>query len=106
MKTKIEKADLITRVTSHFSAANYTIQTQTESSIVLQGGKDINWPLMILLIFCTGLIGALIYWLVAKTNQVVVNYTASDGYLDIAATGNTNKAQALATSFISSLPAT
>jgi plastocyanin domain-containing protein len=104
MKTKLTKADLVSRVTTHFGATNYTILTQTESSIVVQNGKDINWPLFIFLLLCITLIGGIIYWAVAKTRQIVVNFTAADGFLEVSATGNTKKAQAHAAAFLTSLP--
>lgn len=104
MRTKLTKADLISRATTHFGASNYTILTQTESSIIVQDGKDINWPLFIFLLICITLIGAIIYWVVVKTNQIVINFTPVNGYLEVIATGNTTKAQAQALAFMNSLP--
>lgn len=104
MKTSLNKAEIVARVTSYFGAANYTVLTQTESSIVVQNGKDINWPLFIFLLICVTLVGGIIYWVVAKTRQVVVNFTPTNDHLEVTATGNTKKAQAEATAFLNSLP--
>jgi uncharacterized membrane protein YagU involved in acid resistance len=103
MKTNLKKTDLISQANARMGASNFTVLTQTESSIVFQGGKDINWFLFVLLL-CLVVVGAIIYYVVSKNSQVIVNWSQTNGALEVTASGNTKKAQAVASSFLNSLP--
>jgi hypothetical protein len=103
IKTSISRATLIQRINTYFGATNYTILSQSENTVVLQDGKDIDGCLLVFLIFLFA-IGALIYYLAAKSHQVVINWENGDDFLTVTATGNTHKAQAQASTFLDSLP--
>lgn len=103
MKTNLKKTDVISHANAQMGASNYTILTQTEGSIVFQGRKDINWVLFVFLLLCV-LVGAIVYYVVSKNSQIVVNWAQTNGTLEVSASGNTKKAQAVASSFLNSLP--
>jgi len=104
MRTSLSKADIRTRASSHFAAANYTIATESDTSIVFNGGKAINWVLFVFLLLCI-LIGGIIYYVVSKQHQAVLSIAPADGQFEVTGTGNTNKAQQVINGFIASLPA-
>ena len=103
VKTPITKTNLIQRINTYFGSSNYNILSQSENNVILQGGKDIDGCLLVVLLLLL-LVGALIYWAMAKAHQVVVNWEYGDGFLTVTATGNTYKAQQLASNFLNSLP--
>lgn len=104
MRTSLSKAEIRTRATAHFSAANYTIATESDTSMVFNGGKAISWVLFIFLLLCI-IVGAIIYYVVSKQHQAVLNISPANGQFDVTGTGNTAKAQKVVSGFIASLPA-
>jgi len=105
MRTSLSKTEIRTRAHAHFGAANYTIATESDTSIVFNGGKAINWPLFVFLLVCIVMVGAIVYYVVSKQHQAVLNITPADGQFEVTGTGNTSKAQQVVNGFISSLPA-
>jgi hypothetical protein len=103
MRTSLSKADIRTRATAHFGAANYTIATESDSSMVFNGGKAINWVLFVFLLLCI-IVGGIIYYVISKQHQAVLNISPANGQFDVSGTGNTNKAQKVVNGFIASLP--
>ena len=103
MITSLPKKDIFTRANAQLGAANYNIVSQTETSIVYNGGKAINWVVFVLLL-CLVLIGAIIYYLIAKEHQVVLNIMPVNGNIEVTGSGNTTKAQQVVNTFIASLP--
>ena len=101
--TPISNLDLVQRIKTYFKSTDYTITTQSNNSIVLQGNKDINSVSFALFFLMLG-VGAFIYYIAAKTHQVIVIWENGDGFLSVSATGNTDKAQEEASNFLSSLP--
>lgn len=104
MKTKLAKDEVVAQAVGHFSADNYNIQSQTENSIIFRDGKDINWVLFIFLFICVIALGAIIYWVVAKEHQVILQFRTINDYLEVTAIGNSKKSQSTASAFLSSLP--
>jgi hypothetical protein len=102
IKTSVTKSNLIQRINTYFGSSNYTISSQSENTVVLQDGKDMDGCLFVLLIVLLA-IGALIYYLAAKSNQVIVTWENGDGFLLVTASGNTYKAQGQASTFLDSL---
>lgn len=103
IQTPVTKSNLIQRINTYFGSSNYTIFSQSENNVVLQGGKDIDGCLFVVLLLLL-LVGALIYWVMAKSHQIVVNWENGDGFLTVTATGNSRKAQIAAMNFLNSLP--
>lgn len=101
MKTKLTKDEVAPKAIEYFSARNYNIASQTENSIVFQDGKKINWALFLFLFICVLGLGALVYWIVVKEHQVVLQFKSVDDYLIVTATGNSNKSQSTASEFLS-----
>jgi ssDNA-binding Zn-finger/Zn-ribbon topoisomerase 1 len=103
MNTNITKTNLIQLITTKLGGDNYTVVIQTEHTVVLQDGKDIDWfvfTILLLLFF----VGGFIYWAGAKSHQIVVNIENSKDGLEVIATGNTRKAQIQASDLLSYLP--
>jgi uncharacterized membrane protein YagU involved in acid resistance len=102
IKTSISRANLVQRISAYFGPTGYSISSQSENTVVLQDGKDMDGCLFVLLIVLLA-IGALIYYLAAKSHQIVVTWENRDGLLYVSATGNTYKAQQQASVFLDSL---
>jgi len=103
MKTSLPRNEIFSRALTQFGAAHYNVQSQSETSIILNNGKDINWILFVVF-FCLAGIGAIIYWAIAKQHQIAINIMPVDGRFEITGTGNTAKAQQTLNTFLSSLP--
>jgi hypothetical protein len=59
---------------------------------------------MTVLLVCVVLVGAVVYYVIAKEHQIVINIMPVDGRFEVTATGNTPKAQQIANTFTASLP--
>ena len=103
VKTAISRAELIQRITTHFSARGYTILSQSENTVVMQDGKDIDGCLLVFFLLLLA-VGALIYYLAARSHQVVVTLEKTDNFIVVNAVGNTLKSQDDASNFLGSLP--
>jgi hypothetical protein len=103
VKTAISRAELMQRITTHFSARGYTILSQSENTVVVQDGKDIDGCLLVFFLLLLA-VGALIYYLAARSRQVVVTLEKTDNFIVVNAVGNTLKSQDDASNFLGSLP--
>lgn len=83
-------------------AGDYSLISQSEDMLVFEGGKDISMGWMILgLLFL--LIGAIIYYLLAKNHKIIVNINELETGSNVECISNTSKSRKDADGFLNSL---
>jgi len=101
------KDDVSQRAIEFMSNKDYKLISQTESSITFEDGKDFNKWIMILLVLFL-LLGAIIYYLLAKRHNVTVtvNRATVRDYVGAQVECSTNSSKSLRDShdFLRSLP--
>jgi len=85
------------------TAKNYTIISQTDTSISFEDGKQINTILLILGILFL-LIGAVIYYLLATKHKTTITFNEVPGGVNVETSTNTTQSLRDAQDFLMSLP--
>ncbi len=91
VQVNLQKDEVHQKAVQFFSGKNYTIISTTESSITFEDGKDISTGLLVLGIFFL-LIGAILYYLLAKKHQVTITYSEITNGTNVNCSTNSSKA--------------
>jgi hypothetical protein len=99
----LTKDECSRRAVQFMSTKNYTMISQTETSISFDDGKDINTGILILGILFL-LIGAILYYLLAKKHTLIVTFNEVSGGVNVESSTNTTKSLKDAQDFLMTLP--
>ena len=100
--TSMSKELATQRAIQHLAAKDYKLVSQTEEMLVFEDGKDISTGWLIVGILFL-LIGALLYYFLAKRHTITVTITETDSGTKVQCTTNTTKSMMESNSFLSSL---
>ena len=99
----LSREECSSRAVRFMTAKNYTIISQTDTSISFEDGKEINTILLILGILFL-LIGAIIYYLLATKHKITITFNEVSGGVNVENSTNTTQSLRDAQDFLMSLP--
>jgi hypothetical protein len=102
VKTNLSPSEVRTKANSYFTSKNYSLVSQTDTQIVYEDGKDVSTLWLILGILFL-LIGAIIYYLLAKKHSVTILISGEPPNINVEAISNSKKSLTDGNAFLSSL---
>ena len=103
--TPLSKEIVTQRAVQHMSAKEYYLISKTETTLVFEDGKDIDNVLLFLGILFF-LIGALLYYFLAKRHTITMTINETDSGTNVQCTTNTSKSMLESNTFLESLSET
>ncbi len=91
VQVNMQKDEVNQKAVQFFSSKNYSIISTTESSVAFEDGKDISTGILVLGILFL-LIGAILYYLLAKKHQVTITYSEITNGTSVNCSTNSSKA--------------
>ena len=102
VETSLSKELVTQRAIEHMAAMDYKLVSQTETMLVFEDGKDIKtWLLVLGILFL--LLGAILYYILAKTHNITVTVTETDSGRNVQCSTNTQISLLESDSFLSNL---
>lgn len=102
VQSALTQAEVKTKANSSFSAKNYNLVSQTDTQLVYEDGRDVKAIWLILGILFL-LIGAVLYYFLAKKHTVTVIISETEQGTNVETTTNTQKSLTDANAFLASL---
>jgi len=100
--TSLSKELVTQKAIQHMAAKDYNLISQTDDMLVFEDGKNISTGWLILGIFLL-LIGAIIYYIMAKRHTITVTLTGIDDGTRVLCATNTTKSMMESNLFLASL---
>ena len=102
VQSNLSLGEVKTKANTYFSSRNYSLVSQTDTQLVYEDGKDVKTIWLILGILFL-LIGALLYYFMAKKHTVTVIISELDQGTNVETTTNTKESLTDANAFLASL---
>ncbi len=104
VKTSLSPTDVKQRATEALTPQGYTIRTTSETQVVYEDGRDVNWIVFVLLLLCI-IVGAIIYYFLAcKKHEIIVSIRPDGTGSEVNVTSTTSKSSNDGNSFLNTLP--
>ena len=104
MKTLLSPNDVKQRATEALTPLGYTIRTTSETQVVYEDGRDVNWIVFVVLLLCI-IVGAIIYYFLAcKQHEIIIGIRPDGTGSEVNVTSTTSKSSNDGNSFLNSLP--
>jgi hypothetical protein len=103
MRTGLPRDKIIDLASTEFGPAGYRIRSHSETDIVFQDGKDIDWGLAWFLLVFGVVIGLIIYLISVRRRQIIVSFLPLDGQTDVLAAGSSEPVHKFAQNFLKTL---
>lgn len=100
--TSLSKELVVQKAVQHMTANNYQVISESETMLVFEDGKDIktSWLVLGVLFF---LIGAILYYLLAKKHTITLTINETDSGTEVQSTTNTTEAMRVSNNFLRTL---